>query len=160
MREQLSAARSKASNNISSFRSLMLLLFYSDFLFVCAQAAFSQTKKVVWYQQQLCLSAVSQGADARGCSVTLVGAGACRENVLWVVRVSKPWAASIPAPQHSFAFLGWFFKVWLGRGLRAHLVPTLPPWAGTSSTSPGCSGPYPAQPQTLPFVLEMSLTCE
>lgn len=34
MREQLSAARSKASNNISSLQSLMFLLFYSDFLFV------------------------------------------------------------------------------------------------------------------------------
>jgi len=33
--------------------------------------------------------------------------------------------------------------VWIGRDLKYHLVPNPLPWAGTSSTRPGCSKPHP-----------------
>jgi len=38
----------------------------------------------------------------------------------------------------------------LGKDLKDHLVPTLLPWAGTSSTRPGCSELHSAWPWTLP----------
>jgi len=40
--------------------------------------------------------------------------------------------------------------VWVGRDLKDHLIPTPLPWAGTSSTRPGCPKPHPAWPWTLP----------
>jgi len=38
--------------------------------------------------------------------------------------------------------------VWVGRDLKDHLVPIPLPWAGTSSTRPGCSQLHPAWPWT------------
>jgi len=40
--------------------------------------------------------------------------------------------------------------VWVGRDLKDHLVPTSLPWAGTSSSRPGCSKPHPNSPGKLP----------
>ena len=40
--------------------------------------------------------------------------------------------------------------VWVGRDLEDHLFPTPLPWAGTSSTSPGCSELHPTWPWILP----------
>ena len=40
--------------------------------------------------------------------------------------------------------------VWVGRDHKDHLVPNPLPWAGTSSTRPGCSKPHPTWPWTLP----------
>jgi len=40
--------------------------------------------------------------------------------------------------------------VWVGRDLKDHLVLTPLPWAGTSSTRPGCSELHSTGPSTLP----------
>ena len=40
--------------------------------------------------------------------------------------------------------------VWVGRDLKDHLFPTPLPWAGTSSTRPGCSELHPTWPWALP----------
>jgi len=39
--------------------------------------------------------------------------------------------------------------VLVGRDLKDHLVPMALPWAGTSSTRPGCSKPNPAWPSCI-----------
>ena len=40
---------------------------------------------------------------------------------------------------HELVLESWNHRmVWVGRDLKDHLVPTPLPWAGTSSTSPGC----------------------
>jgi len=40
-------------------------------------------------------------------------------------------------------------KVWVGRDLKDHLLPTPLPWAGTPCTRPGCSEPHPTWPWAL-----------
>lgn len=98
MREQLSAALSKASNNISSLQSLMFLLFYSDFLFVY-RAAFSQTNKVLWHQQQFVSLQAQRQQMPQGCS-------GC-----WGLQRKSPVGAqsqqTASVQHHSLALLPW-----------------------------------------------------
>jgi len=47
----------------------------------------------------------------------------------------------------SLQHLAWTHgRVWVGRDLQRSPCPTVPPWAGTPATSPGCSEPRPAWP--------------
>lgn len=47
--------------------------------------------------------------------------------------------------------LSWNHRMaWVGRNLKDHLVSTPLRWTGTPFTRPGCSGPHPTCPWTLP----------
>jgi len=50
--------------------------------------------------------------------------------------------------------------VWIGRDLKDHLFPTPIPWAGTTSTTPGCSKSHPTWPSTLRGIRQPQLLWE